>query len=412
MRKVIILTVLVLCCAVIFSSYATSFAQPTVETSNLQSNLSSRELLQGYLTQAPSRIAGTQDMVNARYFIGNTLEDIGFPSNDLFKLLPNHTYYSFDDNGFEFEDDFGNLLYGYNMYAFLIVNPTYPTIIIGSHMDSIGQGATDNASGVVASLMIADILFSRQQELKCNVIFAYFDAEEVGCIGSEYYAHQLNYYPDSIDVDAMINLDSIAGGDNLYVYAEDKRTDMCDYLANSHPNLYQKPINAELNYSAGYWTYGYYQHAFASDHTEFRVYGIPTAVIFSGNYSWKQMGFVQSLDANNCVMNTELDTLAHFNSLPNGYNQIDTVASVVSSALLDSQFVGICQNVAKFQLVDLNLAYGTIAPLVVIQGIVAILGISAFTYHKKLRKDAILNPAEANNNSIFKQADYHDIFNI
>ena len=88
------------------------------------------------------------------------------------------------------------------------------------------------------------------------------------------------------------------------------------------------------------------------------------------------------------------------------------MASVVSSALVDSQFVGICQNVAKTQLVDLNLAYGTIAPLVVIQGIVAILGISAFTYHKKLRKDAILNPAEVKNNSIFKQADYHDIFNI
>lgn len=412
MKRICILTALVLTFVLVLTSTATTVAQPIETTSNYQSNYTPQQLLSGYLNYAPRRTAGTDEMRFARQFIGETLSDIGFPTDDYFKLLPTHTYHTFDDFGFEFEDQSGRLVYGYNKYAFLIVNPLYPTILVSAHMDSIGQGATDNASGVVASLMIADILFRNQDQLTCNVIFAYFDAEELGCYGSEYYAYQLNSTPDSIQIDAVINLDSVAGGDNLYVYCEDVATQMQDYLLNSCPQFQAKPIGADLHYGISYWTYGYYQQALASDHTEFRVYGIPTAIVYSGNYDWRAMGYVQSLDKNHCVMNTTMDTLEHFNSLPNGYNQINTVANAVAGALLSNQFVGICQNVAKFELVDLELTYGVLAPSVVAQAIILVVGLISIAYYQKLKKEAILNPSEVANKSIFDEVDYHDIFQI
>ena len=98
--------------------------------------------------------------------------------------------------------------------------------------------------------------------------------------------------------------------------------------------------------------------------------------------------------------------------MPNGYNQINTVANAVAGALLSNQFVGICQNVAKFELVDLELTYGVLAPSLVAQAIILVVGLISIAYYQKLKKEAILNPSEVANKSIFDEVDYHDIFQI
>ncbi len=66
-------------------------------------------------------------------------------------------------------------------------------IVVGAHYDSFSwvgdaPGADDNASGTAAVLELARIL--SQFEFEKSIVFCTFSAEEVGLIGSEYYASQ------------------------------------------------------------------------------------------------------------------------------------------------------------------------------------------------------------------------------
>lgn len=71
-------------------------------------------------------------------------------------------------------------------------------IMIGAHYDHVGQnpelegditfnGADDDASGVVASLVIAELL-AKQESLPFNIIIAAWDAEEMGLLGSKHFS--------------------------------------------------------------------------------------------------------------------------------------------------------------------------------------------------------------------------------
>jgi len=66
-------------------------------------------------------------------------------------------------------------------------------IVVGSHYDSFAWGATapgadDNASGTAAVLELARIL--SQFEFDKSIVFCTFSAEEIGLVGSEFYASQ------------------------------------------------------------------------------------------------------------------------------------------------------------------------------------------------------------------------------
>lgn len=78
---------------------------------------------------------------------------------------------------------------GENLIARLpATTKTAETLLVGAHMDSVSNaGANDNGTGTVAVLEIARLMTqmpNRQQ----NVIFAWFDEEELGLVGSEYMA--------------------------------------------------------------------------------------------------------------------------------------------------------------------------------------------------------------------------------
>ena len=71
-------------------------------------------------------------------------------------------------------------------------------VIVGAHFDHLGidpvldgdqiyNGADDNASGVSAVLQIAKAFLASGQQPERNVIFAFWDGEEKGLLGSKYF---------------------------------------------------------------------------------------------------------------------------------------------------------------------------------------------------------------------------------
>lgn len=78
---------------------------------------------------------------------------------------------------------------GTNIFTRLMADePTDEYILVGAHMDSVSNaGADDNGSGSTAVLEAATVL-PQLKGRKVNIIFAWFDEEELGLIGSKYLA--------------------------------------------------------------------------------------------------------------------------------------------------------------------------------------------------------------------------------
>lgn len=87
-------------------------------------------------------------------------------------------------------------------------------IIIGAHFDHVGDnkngtynpGSLDNASGIAGLLELARVIKNSEVPPKKTIIFAAFNAEELGLIGSMHYVSN-PIYP--LDKAVMINLDMI-----------------------------------------------------------------------------------------------------------------------------------------------------------------------------------------------------------
>lgn len=97
-------------------------------------------------------------------------------------------------------------------------------IIIGAHYDHLGfggpgsgsrmpdtvvvhNGADDNASGVAGLIEMAQKLYAEKNKLKRSVIFVAFSAEELGLLGSKYFAKNLPV--KTTQIKAMVNFDMI-----------------------------------------------------------------------------------------------------------------------------------------------------------------------------------------------------------
>lgn len=82
-------------------------------------------------------------------------------------------------------------------------------VIVGSHLDSVekGPGINDNGSGSMSSLEIA--LQMASVALENKVIFAFWAAEELGLLGSEYYVSKLSPEEKS-KIKMNLNFDMIA----------------------------------------------------------------------------------------------------------------------------------------------------------------------------------------------------------
>ncbi|MGB3295070.1 MAG: M20/M25/M40 family metallo-hydrolase [Phormidesmis sp.] len=109
-------------------------------------------------------------------------------------------------------------------------------ILLGAHYDTAPssstldrtnlEGTNDNASGVGVLLELAQRL---EAETKHTVEFVFFGAEEIGLVGSEFYANSLS----AKEIDntlLMVNLDSLVVGDKMYFNAGRGATDNPDWF--------------------------------------------------------------------------------------------------------------------------------------------------------------------------------------
>lgn len=289
-------------------------------------------------------------------------------------------------------------------------------IIIGAHYDvSSGEGAADNATGV-ATLYYLMKSFAAATDIPCNVTFVAFDGEEQGLLGSNYF---VNGY-DDVSNDGMsaeevantlvmFNIDSIALGKQLYVMCENKRTDLANAILGSSNGITEKPYARgtygdylDTIYGHGY---GYYEYVQGSDHTPFRLAGIPIAFFFSGSYEKGAWDF----DAGG-VINSLGDTYENLAGRA-FVERVLAVNDAIFNTVLDEQFVEVAV-ATRSQLVNLNLWYNAWWPKLIVLGILIVLAVCTWLYSRKLQKSALTGTAEIKTQKIFEKPDASEIFSF
>ena len=111
-------------------------------------------------------------------------------------------------------------------------------VVIGAHYDHLGydptlegdqiyNGADDNASGVAAVLQVARAFLATGEQPERTVIFAFWDGEEKGLLGSRYFTMT---YPELKKIKGYLNYDMIGRNNNeeqpkgrLFLYRRSSR---------------------------------------------------------------------------------------------------------------------------------------------------------------------------------------------
>ena len=129
-----------------------------------------------------------------------------------------------------------------NVWAMIKGKKGNEYVVIGAHFDHDGtdpelegdkiyNGADDNASGVSAVLQLAKALSAIGIEPEYNIVFAFWDGEEHGLLGSRYFVSQCPYIKD---IKCYINFDMVGRDKN-----PDKPRHVVYFYTASHPDFGQ-----------------------------------------------------------------------------------------------------------------------------------------------------------------------------
>ena len=385
MKKVLVAIFMLLLVALLIP--VSVFAQEEPTTADYTTSQTYLEL-QSFVNAFPIR-SGTEYESRVAFYLAEQFVSFGYTTQ--VQTVP------YEDYGYQ----------TYNAIGFKDCANTSECIVIGAHYDSIGEGANDSASGIVALLQIAEKL--KDADLPFDVYFVGFGGEEQGLYGSKYFVSQfsLRYNIPLNSIRVMFNIDSISNGDKLYLQCENKSTDLQKLIlqnASGHATLNRKPYAVGV-YNADVWGYGYYETIQGSDHTPFRVEGVPVASFFSGNF--KNWGYVESTNSQNNNMNTAMDKLENCNQT--WIDNIDTVVATVVATVTNNQFDAISAN-AQNQLVNLDFWYSSVVPRIIAVVVAIVLAILAVLHNRKLQKQAIMGTAQVKTNRIFETPSADDIF--
>lgn len=169
--------------------------------------------------------------------------------------------------------------------------------------DSINNGALDNAAGVSALLNMADAYKDIEGELKRSVLFLLVGAEEVGLLGSSYWAANPTVHPGNVT--ANINLDG------MNVYGKTKDIVLVGYDRNSVSDVIEnlarekgRTVKPDPHPDRGYF--------YRSDHFPLAKQGIPAIFPNPGTeFIGKPEGYKATIDslsdANYHTVNDEIN---------------------------------------------------------------------------------------------------------
>jgi len=196
---------------------------------------------------------------------------------------------------------------------------TTDEIVLGAHYDSVaaGAGALDNASGVGLALELARRL--RGVATPCTVRFMFFGGEEAGLLGSQEVVETMSA-DQRAATRVMIDLDSVAGGDELYVYGRPgdswPRDSLLTWARRLHVPLRASRLADEL-FAVDPRTIEASGFGAASDGSVFHLAGLPYAGIESAALdvgSGKDAGKLNTRREGR-IWNTARDTLPHLERL-------------------------------------------------------------------------------------------------
>lgn len=239
---------------------------------------------------ASSRAAGSSGEAEAKEYILKTFKEIGYRAS--------LQRFSFKNEG-----------KAYSSANVIAEKPgrSRKVVIVGAHYDSVpvGRAADDNASGVAVMLEAAQVL--KNTNTPYTIKFVAFGAEEVGLQGSKYYVSQMSN-TDIKDTVAMINLDSLAVGDKMYVYGGEDKAGWVRELALKLAGKDKVAIGTSpgLNEEYPEGTPGLW-----SDHAAFAEKGIDFAYFEATNWELGELdGYTQTtLDGK--IWHTEKDTIEY-----------------------------------------------------------------------------------------------------
>ncbi len=166
-------------------------------------------------------------------------------------------------------------------------NPANKTVyVLGGHYDSWAQnnpmvwapGVDDDASGTVATMEVARVL--SQYKFNATLAFGAWTAEEVGLVGSQYYASKAR--SDGMEIGAMIQMDMI--GNYATTFGMDLAHDgYSEWIADAL-------IAANTDYGIGLALQKYYSTGRGSDHASFWDEGYNAILMIESDFSphWHQ----------------------------------------------------------------------------------------------------------------------------
>ena len=185
------------------------------------------------------------------------LDIAAFEKNAMEKMKPASKELPGKTIRFNLKNQIPEIYRGRNVIGVLEGENRDQVVVIGAHYDHKGKyngvvwnGADDNASGTVAVMTIARACMATGVKPKRTIVFAAWDGEEEGLLGSHYFVRN----PVKSDIFANINFDMISRNeetDTLGVMCDLTYTKAFDYLKTSTENdLTAYKIGLKMSYTA------------------------------------------------------------------------------------------------------------------------------------------------------------------
>jgi hypothetical protein len=166
---------------------------------------------------------------------------------------------------------------------------------VGSHLDHLGVvngvtywGADDDGSGSAALIQVAAAIAANPVKPKRSILFMAFAAEEMGLVGSGYYADNPIFPHDKMIAELQMDMvgrdsDGVQNGDPNRVDKKEENVDTMRLVGSKRISTELDKTIQDLNKHIGFkFKYDAEDVYTRSDHYNFAKHGIPVAFLFDG----------------------------------------------------------------------------------------------------------------------------------